>query len=64
MTPQFELNLTYRNGKELVSFDKIEAEDLVSLLSQFIIVIANVQRKIVERIEAETGRSIDDDVPF
>ena len=64
MTPQFELNLTYRNNKELVSFDKIEADDLVSLLSQFIIVIANVQRKIVERIEAETGRRVDDDIPF
>lgn len=55
----FELNFTHRDGKELISFSKIEADNLVELMAQFLLIIANVQRDIAKRIGVS-----DDDIPF
>ncbi len=57
----FELQLTYRHEGKFVSHDKIVGKDLVSLLSQFQLVLANVSRRLVEN----AGRpNDDDDIPF
>jgi len=55
----FELYLTWRDdeGKTL-QVDKIEADDLVHLLSQLLIVVIQLQKKFTKiRID-------DDDIPF
>ena len=56
---QFELKLTYRDEKSnLISYDIIEDDNLVSLLAQFIFVVAQLKRKM------ETVRNEDDNIPF
>lgn len=59
LTKQFELTLVWRKGDsfEPKQIDKVEGDDLVELLSQFLMVIALVQRKLEEEIP-------DDDIPF
>lgn len=61
---KYELTVTCRSGDDLPfsanSFDRIIADDLVSLLSQFIILVASLHRREME----EHGRPSDDDVPF
>lgn len=61
---RFELNMTSRreNGS-LLSFDKIEADDLVQLMTQFVLVIAGVARGLLE--EAKLANQLrSDDIPF
>lgn len=65
MDINFELNLTARNGKELLEHDKILAGDLIQLLCQFNLLIANLQRRINEEalMEFKVGLQ-DDNIPF
>lgn len=58
---QFELTLVWTEQDKFKSMDKIEADDLVHLLSQFMFVIVNLQRKINEE---KTDELRDDDIPF
>lgn len=45
------------------SIDVVAADNLTSLLGQFLIVLSSVHRRIVNDIKTEL-RIIDDDVPF
>lgn len=56
-----ELNFTVRRGNELVSFDKIPGTDLIQVLSQFMLVVAVVSRKISD---LQRRDEVDDDIPF
>jgi hypothetical protein len=61
---KFELTLIHRNLNEcftLRSENKIEADDMIHLLSQFQLVVASVTREIMED---EIRQSEDDDIPF
>lgn len=58
----FELTLTIRdpnNRFQPISFDKIEDDNLVSLLGQFMICLISAQRT-----ENEIKRKHDEDIPF
>lgn len=58
---QFELTLVWRNTEfQPKSIDKVEGDDLVELLAQFLVVLASINRRMM----AEHPRSIDDDIPF
>jgi len=58
LNKQFELTLVWRNtGFEPKSIDKVEGDDLVELLSQFLMVLASVNRKMM-------AERIDEDIPF
>lgn len=58
---QFEITLVRRNdGFTAKSIDKVEGDDLVELLAQFLLVIARLQRTF----EREMGGLADDDIPF
>lgn len=60
----FELNLTHRKPDgELISFNKIVAADIVSLLSQFQLVIAMTMKREHEQIVQELMMG-HDDIPF
>lgn len=59
---RFTLYLSWRENEELRQVDKIEADDLVQVLSQLNFVILNIQRKqLKEQMEL---RGVDDDIPF
>jgi len=64
---QFELTLVRRDVTNSInpflSLDKIEADDLVHLLSQLLFVIVNLQNKI-HKEQMELRGVIDDDIPF
>lgn len=45
------------------SIDVVQGDNLTSLLSQFLIVLANIHRRIVNDIKTEL-QVIDDDIPF
>lgn len=59
---QFELTLIYRppDAWQPKSLDKIEADDLLEVLAQLLLVVVKLQKKI----DAELFNSIDDDIPF
>lgn len=60
----FELNLTHRKpDSTLISFDKIVADDIVSLLSQFQLAIAMTMKRDHEQIVQELMMG-HDDIPF
>lgn len=70
MAWKFRLTLQYENDDnetfDVKGYDELLADNFVKLLSQFIILVATVQRKIAEE-EAQArmaGRFIDDDIPF
>lgn len=76
VTPkEFELTLVWRemHNPDPKAFGyakdihKIEADDLVQLMTQFVLVIANVQRRLsddkIQRAISGT-RLVDDDIPF
>lgn len=50
------------NESEILVSETIEANDLVELLSKQLLVIAQIQQKVQERIEQH--RVVDDDIPF
>jgi len=64
---QFELTLTRRDVTNpihpFLSLDKVEADDLVHLLSQFLLVIINMQNNL-HKEQMELRGVIDDDIPF
>ena len=60
---QFELTITRRDTVKsfaALSSDKIESDNLVELLAQFILVIARIQQQLA----AENPRYDGDDIPF
>lgn len=62
MAKRFELNLTHRlpdNSFQVKSFNKIESDNFIELLAQFMLVIASV----MQEIEIE-NRVENDDIPF
>lgn len=58
---QFELTLVYRDNGKVKSIDRVVGNDLVELLSQFMLVIATLQRKSDYE---HRGLTNDDDIPF
>lgn len=59
---KYELQLicrSERNDFQPDSFDTIVADDLVSLLSQLIMLVANLHRR-----ELQEASRVDDDIPF
>lgn len=75
ISKEFELTLVWReihnqdpkafgNAKDI---HRIESDDLVQLMTQFVLVIANVQRRITEdKVQRALNgtRLVDDDIPF
>ena len=60
---QYELCLTYRNGKEF-EMDKVEGDSMIEVLAKFLLVIVQVQeRREKERRRIALG-NVDDDIPF
>jgi len=60
---QFELNIVRRDMVKsfaALSSDKIESDNLVELLAQFILVVARIQQQMA----AENPARYDDDIPF
>lgn len=60
---QFELTIVRRDTVKsfaALSSDKIESDNLVELLAQFILVIARIQQQLA----AENPPRYDDDIPF
>lgn len=60
---QFELTLTCRdkhNNFQVLTFDKIENDDLMSILAQLPLIIARINKILVEK----KLKSDDDDIPF
>jgi|GEM_PF-4988795 len=63
----FELTLSYKSdigNWETQSHDVLMADDLVSLLTQFNVLIAQLHRRIVNEEVSEHGGIKDDDIPF
>lgn len=63
MPMKYELTLTIRNEDKFESLDKILADDLLHLVSQFNMVILQVQRKEHDE-EMLAIRMENDDIPF
>jgi len=64
MKYELRLDVTDEQGK-FVSFDVIKADNMVHLVTQFQLVIANAMRKHYEKeLENLRARHIDDDIPF
>lgn len=64
---QFILTLNYKSNVsdwDTISHDVINADDLVKLLSQFMIVIGSLHRRILEEELTDLGKVMDDDIPF
>jgi len=60
----FEITIVYRpSSKRIQVIDKIESDDIIQLLSQFNLVIVNLQRTIHEE-ELLALRIENDDIPF
>jgi len=66
MKIKYELSVTMRGDDgtwDLMSFDKIMADSLVSLLGQFLIVVGRMhQLEMDEHTKMKLGN--DDDIPF
>lgn len=62
---KYELTLVCRSDKDapfdMQSYDTLLADNLVSLLSQLIVLIATLHRREMEEHGKSTG---DDDIPF
>lgn len=66
MTRHFELKLSYKSDAknwDVTAFDVIMADNLVSLLAQFMILIGSVHSRILDE-ESLAMRAPDDDIPF
>lgn len=68
---QFELTLVRHNTMpgefKILSLDKIEADDLVQLMTQFALLIAVITRKLSEEAVEKMANEVslrDDDIPF
>lgn len=57
---QFTLTLITNNPRTI---DRVEGDDLVKLLAQFLLVIASVQKRLSDYNKSLTGLN-DDDIPF
>jgi hypothetical protein len=65
-TRHFELKLSYRSDNTSFTCDAVDvimADNLVSLLSQFNVLIGSLHHRILEEEKIER-RVIDDDIPF
>jgi hypothetical protein len=62
---EFELTIYRRDGDKIAFFEKIEADDLVELLSKQLLLIVKLQTQLLEeavkRYERHEGN---DDIPF
>jgi hypothetical protein len=66
MIRKFELTLAIKtedNKFDVNSFDKIMADNLVSLLSQFMVLIGSIHNRILDEERIARG-VVDDDIPF
>lgn len=63
MPMKYEITLIIRNEDKFESLDKIQADDLLHLVSQFMFVILNIQRKEHSN-ELSRLRLDNDDIPF
>lgn len=63
---KYEIVLTIRNEDKFESLDKVQADDLLHLVSQFTFVVLNIQRKEYEKQinELESHTDINNDIPF
>lgn len=63
---KFELALTVYRDNEVSSSNRLISNDLVHLLSQFMILLIGIQKEVVERelVETISNRLQDDDIPF
>lgn len=59
----FELTITRRKEDKIVHHEKIEADDLVEILSKLLLEIAKIQNTISEEL-VDAFRYRDDDIPF
>lgn len=65
LNKRFELTLVWREDNQVKQIDKIEDDNLVSLLQQFMFVIVSVKDKIFEDIQRKLQEKyLDDDIPF
>lgn len=64
--PPFELVFTVRakEAGDFHSFDRIIANSLVELMSQFLLVIASYAQKEIRHAASRVGNVTDDDIPF
>lgn len=61
----FELTITRLNGTRLSSYDKIEADDLVELMSKLLLIVVRIQDDIQqEQISRLRFEGNDDNIPF
>lgn len=60
---QFELTIVRRDEKDIKTYDKIEGDSLVEVLSKFLLVIVKIQNDIHEELIKEL-ESRSDDIPF
>lgn len=62
----YELKLSYRYAGSFTveRVDTILADNLVSLIAQFVVLIGSLHRAILTELEAEEGPKVDDDIPF
>ena len=60
---KYELTLTVHKEDGKLDFHKIEMENLIHLLSQFTMLLLNIQRKEHEE-ELSALRMENDDIPF
>lgn len=66
MSKAWELTLYHRNPDNdfsVKSWNKIEADDIIQLLAQFMVLLASIQKKETDAILNEL-RLKDDDIPF
>lgn len=69
---KFEITLV-RRDRNILEIEKVESDDMVQLLSQFIVMLAIMQRRIDEEALQEyrkmvnalhSKEEVDDDIPF
>ena len=65
LTKRFELTLVWREDNQVKQIDRIEDNNLISLLNQFQFILMNVKDKIHEDIIRKLKEQfVDDDIPF
>jgi len=64
---KYELRLTMKTGAgtwDVQSYDVIVADNLVSLLSQFIILIGSIHNRLMDNAKLDKFNQENDDIPF
>ena len=65
LNKRFELTLVWREDNQVKQIDRIEDNNLISLLNQFQFILMNVKDKIHEDIIRKLKEQfVDDDIPF